>query len=46
MKGAILEDHKNEIIRLTTKSKSISPKHKRIIEELEKVSQIRRRAFL
>lgn len=33
IKGDVSADHKNEIIRLVEKSKSIEPRHKRIIAE-------------
>lgn len=33
VKGELIPDHKNELIRLTEKSNSISPKHKNIIAE-------------
>jgi hypothetical protein len=37
VKGTLLADHKNEVVRYTNKSRSISPQHKRIIaEELRK----------
>ena len=32
-KGDVIEDHKNEIIRRTGLSKSIEPRHKRVITE-------------
>jgi len=37
IKGDVAEDHKNEIVRRTSLSRSIEPRHKRIIaEELKK----------
>jgi hypothetical protein len=33
IKGNITDDHKREIVRLTNQSKSIEPRHKRIITE-------------
>jgi hypothetical protein len=33
VKGELLADHKNEVVRLTNKSRSISPQHKRTIAE-------------